>query len=44
VISVSRSGVHIGKVRLLWWVERATFTPGEWWTVHITLHRYGRRP
>jgi hypothetical protein len=43
-MSISRSGVFIGKVKLLWWMERSTYTPGSWWTLHITLHRYGMKP
>ena len=42
MISASRSGVHIGNMRLLWWVDRSTI--GEWWTIHVTLHRYGIEP
>jgi len=42
-VHVGRSAVHIGNVRLQWWIERSTYVPGQWWTVHVTLHRYGMK-
>jgi hypothetical protein len=39
---ISRRGFHIGRTRLLVWKEQSE--AGEWWTWHVTLHRYGMKP
>ena len=36
---IHRGGVYVGRTRLQWWRERSAV--GEWWTIHVTLHRYG---
>jgi hypothetical protein len=35
----SMRGFHIGRTRLTIWKEQSDV--GEWWTWHLTLHRYG---